>query len=223
MELSRKGRMITMYCSKCGAPLPDGSNFCTRCGTATNLAAQNTAAPPSPAEPAESQRFSNLVERPTENPYAAYRPQAPQGPAFPMKWFKFTIYFQLFANVVLNLFNALSSLLGLAYGTDAEMVYRTYPGIHTLDMLTGILCLALAVFALVTRFQLAKFKKRGPLMLCIFLACNLVAELFYMVAASIVTGISFLNPTSISSAVTLIVLILCNHTYYNKRRELFTN
>lgn len=205
-----------MYCSKCGAPLPDGSNFCTRCG-----AAVPTATGTAPTESPRAESYVPKISRPTENPYAAYRPEVPQEPAFPMKWFKFTIYFQLFANAVLNFFNAMSSFMGLSYGLEADAVYFVYPGLHTLDMLTGVLYLVLVIFAFITRFQLAKFKKHAPVMLYIFLALNLVLLIFYLVSASIITGINLINPSNVSNAVVLLILIVCDYIYFNKRKELF--
>ena len=205
-----------MFCSKCGAPLPEGSNFCTRCGAATQTNGSNTAGT------SQSDAYTPPVyTRPTENPYAAYRPEVPQQPTFPMKWFKFTIYFQLFANALLNFVNACSSLMGLSYGTYADDVYLTYPGLHTLDVIMGILYLVLAIYALVTRFQLAGYKKTGPTLLYIFLAANLVLLLFYLVAASVITATNLVSPSIISNIVTMVVLLVCDYIYFTKRKELF--
>lgn len=204
-----------MFCSKCGAQLPEGTNFCTRCGTSTQTTGGGTTGT------SQSGTYTPPVyTRPTENPYVAYRPE-PQQPAFPMKWFKFTIYFQLFANAVLNLFNAFSSLLGLSYGTYAEDVYFAYPGLHSLDIIMGILYLLLAAFAIFTRFQLAGFKKRGPTLLYVFLAANLVLLLFYVVAASVVTATNLVSVTIVSNTVTMVVLLVCDYIYFTKRQELF--
>ena len=192
-----------MYCSRCGNPLPEGSNFCTRCGVPT-------AAPQVDAQD-------------------GYRPQpyvpatAPPKPVYPMKWFKFTIYFQLFANALLNLFNGIVYLTGTLYGSDADMVYLTFSGLKALDLLMGILYLGIVVLALVTRFRLAKFRRNGPMLLYIFLAVNLTLLLFYLVAASLVTGISMVSSSAISNAVTLVILLICDYIYFNKRKELFVH
>ena len=55
-----------MFCHKCGAPLPDGSRFCSACGeklpetagTASAAAAETASAAAAPARPSRRMRFS---------------------------------------------------------------------------------------------------------------------------------------------------------------------
>ena len=90
-----------MFCRFCGKEIPEGGRFCPGCGkeadTAAGFQAQTTAERMPAAVPVD----------PAKN----YR----------MAWFKFIIYFQLFANAVVMVFNAASGIFGLAYGDDAGL------------------------------------------------------------------------------------------------------
>ena len=58
----------------------------------------------------------------------------------PMKWFKFLIYFSLFAGAALNLINGITTILGTQYGEHAELVYATFGSLRTFDIVCGTTC-----------------------------------------------------------------------------------
>lgn len=76
----------------------------------------------------------------------------------PMKWFKFVIYFQLFAGALIGAVNAARYLTGSIYGTDAKSVYLVFPALGTADKMYGVIVLLLAAMAIFVRMQLAKYK-----------------------------------------------------------------
>ena len=88
-----------MFCSNCGKNLNGSETFCSGCGHAVHG---------SEAEP-------------TAVPYT-------QSPALPMKWYKFVIYFQLFAGAVLYVYDAFQYATGMVYGgfQTAGMVFTVY-------------------------------------------------------------------------------------------------
>ena len=144
----------------------------------------------------------------------------------PMKWHKFLIYFSLWAGAVINVSTAVGLLTGSIYGSsgaDAEMIYRFYDGLKTVDVLMGLASIALAVMLIVTRFSLAGYKKNGPKLLTIAYALNIAIALIYPLIASSVTNLGFgdlLNPSSLASSA---AMLFVNKNYYAKRAHLFVN
>lgn len=157
--------------------------------------------------------------QPQPTPYAP--PMTPPQAEFPMKWFKFMIYFQLFLNAFLNLCNAVLYCTGAQYGNDADMVYAAFGGLRILDVLMGVICLVLAVYSILVRFQLAKFKKSAPMLLYILLACNAGSNLFYSISSSIVIGQNLLTAYTVGNIIGIAVLLVLNVVYFNKRKSLF--
>lgn len=118
-----------MYCRFCGKQIPDQAKFCPECGA--DLAPAPSAAPPEstpffpaapvvPVEPA-------MPPQGTPDPAAAFGVIA--APRRGMKWFKFIIYFQLWAGMLVNLVTAGKYFTGAYYEGNAEMVYRVFPAL----------------------------------------------------------------------------------------------
>ena len=95
-----------MYCRFCGKQIPDQAKFCPECGA--DLAPAPSAAPPegTPSFPAASAAPVEPAMPPqgTPDPAAAFGVIA--APRRGMKWFKFIIYFQLWAGMLVNLVTA---------------------------------------------------------------------------------------------------------------------
>ena len=142
-----------------------------------------------------------------------------------MKWFKFLIYFALFAGAVLNLIGAIPYFIGSAYGADSAQIYSYFKGLRTVDLIYGVLCLGLVALALVARFSLSGFKKNGPTMLYILYGANILFGIIYAIAVGIVChdmSIAFSSGT-IGSLVGSGVMLAVNIVYFNKRKHLFVN
>ena len=153
-----------MYCRFCGKQIPDHAKFCPECGA--DLAPAPSAAPPEgtpsfPAAPAASVEPA-MPPQGTPDPAAAFGVIA--APRRGMKWFKFIIYFQLWAGMLVNLVTAGKYFTGAYYEGNAEMVYRVFPALQPLDIVMGVVCLALAVYAVVVQRALAKFRAKGPML-----------------------------------------------------------
>ena len=83
-----------------------------------------------------------------------------------MEWFKFIIYFQLFAFCIIALYNGFKQLLGIynVEGKDvSRIIYNSYPNLRIIDIIFGIIFIVIGVAAIFVRFQLAEFKKNGPI------------------------------------------------------------
>lgn len=222
------------HCAYCGAAIEPGAQFCLNCGSAV---------PAEAAQPVAQQPY--LQQPPQQNYYQQpYTPQPPQQNYYqqpqygsplnqagmPMNWFKFIIYFQLFASCVLNVISGFVVLTGSHYGGDAEAVYRIFSGLQTADILYGLMLLGIAVFAIVVRTRLAKFSSNGPKMYLGFLGASIVIPIIYLVAANMAISESYwgryveLDYTSPSvNIATSVILLCCNVAYFNKRKHLFVN
>lgn len=184
-----------MFCPKCGQDA-GSSRYCPHCG--------------------------NTVEAPAVTPTATTIEETK--PDMPMKWFKFLIYFALWLSALSNLSSGLQLLTGAAYEGMAERVYAFFDGLQAVDLIFGLGSLALAGFAIYTRFQLAGFKKGSPklLLMTYILAC--VLGLAYVLAAGAIIGMGDMNFASpIGSVIGAAIAVIVNKIYFDKRAHLFTN
>ena len=79
-----------MFCRFCGKEIPEGGRFCPCCGKEADTAAVFQAGASAEGMPAE------VRINPAQN--------------YHMAWFKFIIYFQLFANAVVMVYNVVAGI-----------------------------------------------------------------------------------------------------------------
>ena len=130
-------------------------------------------------------------------------PSDPRG----MKWHKFLIYFNLWFGAICNL---LLGFIYLAYlGSDNFNSWRyTFGGVA----FVGISAIILGVYAIITRFKLAKFRTSAPGHLTAYLILVTILD-------AVVCAMEF--EFSFSTVIISIVHIVLNCIYYNKRSDLF--
>jgi hypothetical protein len=142
-----------------------------------------------------------------------------------MGWFKFMIYFGLFAGAVLNLINGIQMLTGSIYGDSAALVYAVFEGLKGLDTIVGIAMIAVAALGVYTRFQLSGYKKNGPKLLTALYAAVLVVDLIYIIGINATLPellVKNVDMTSMyASMVAAVVMMIVNHIYFKKRADLF--
>ena len=149
-------------------------------------------------------------------------------PKYGMKWHKFLIWFALWASLLMNFSTALQFWNGDTYGSadNARQVYERYAGLQTLDLAMGVVCIAIATFAIVTRFSLARFRAIGPKQLIALYVINGVVSLAYLGVFSAITGLPVTDLSGNMVWTTLIgstIMVLANWKYYQRRAELFVN
>lgn len=145
------------------------------------------------------------------------------GPTPGMKWYKFIIYFQLFANAVLNVINGFAYLTGFSYGEDADWIYSFMPVLKTADIAMGLLMLGCAAFAIAVRMMLAKYRKNAVKAYLIFLAVVVLIPFVYSIFVGIAFGEASVLSTILPSVIVGLVWIPVNAVYFGKRKHLFTN
>ncbi len=224
-----------MYCVKCGNYLDDDAKFCNRCGERT-ANADTAGAGDSPY----LQQGGSDVGGTTYGVGTGYTQYGDHptyggssGGAFgtapttlPMNWFKFVIYVQLFLTTAVALFNAVSLFTGLSYSYEAEHVYSAFPSLKICDLLFGVLYVALGVMCLVARSRLAGFKAGAPTLYVAVYAAALLLSVIYPLAMSMATGMPLsetFDGNYLFSIMGSLGMILCNLTYFGKRKHLFVN
>ena len=243
-----------MFCKYCGHQLAEGSVFCPSCGKRLDApqqaSSQNSYTPPQQTPPTYQQSGdsgqqggytppSNGGYQPPQansgynGGYSGYGggyqpPQSNPGyGAIPMNWYKFLIYFALFASCVLNAITGLALLTGAIYGDASGLVYSFYGALKIVDLLIGAVMIAVAVLAIITRQKLAKFKADGPSFLMILYGVNIAATVLYLILATLVVGDWLLSGDVVSqyviSTAVSIVMIVVNNIYFKKRASMFVN
>lgn len=197
---------MNMYCPNCGSYNPDQAPSCGQCNAPLNASAPNANHP-------------NY-----QQPYYQQPTSAPATPELPMKWFKFLIYFALFFGAIANIATGANTLTGKIY-PNPDAVYSTYSGLQAIDIYMGVACFVLAAMGIITRFRLSGYRKDGPSFLIALYILTAVLNVLYVVAIVLFTSLSFndLNTTTvITSVITSAIMVVCNKTYFDKRKALFT-
>ena len=180
-----------MVCKNCGRELTENESFCPACGVSAI------------GDPDTGNRahFLSLV--------------------YPMKWYKFLIYFALFAGAVTNVISALLTILGFF---TASAVYEMYPAALPYDICVAVIALALAALDLYTRHALVTYKKIGPVLLCISYAIPAVHTAVAVIIGSAITeGLISFGISQVSGIVVSIVMVVVNYVYFKKRQDMFIN
>ena len=197
-----------MLCEKCGVQVPEEGSFCPECGNpvkAPELPQTGTGYTP------PSYEDSLKYQRPTQ-----YRQ--------PMKWFRFMIYFGLWAGAALNGFLAYRMFSGEIYGEDKYLLYFLLDGLHTLDVMMSVGLFACAALSIYIRFRLALYRKNGPKLLMWLYIGSIGLFAAYILGMKIVTKGT---PVTVNMTVAVLLcginalLMLVNRSYFSKRSSLF--
>ena len=216
-----------MFCPNCGTNVPENNAFCPNCGTALT-------APQQPQQPTQPQQ--PVYQQPVQPQQPVYQQPAYQQPVYqqpymaqpvnvvPMKWFKFLIFFALWAGGILNLINGFTTISGAQYEPFTDMVYAMFGGLKALDMIVGLGCIAIAALQIFTRFRLAGFYKNGPVLLLVVYAAAAALNLVQIIGANIILpdlGESLDMTSAIINVAMNAVMAFANYVYFNKRKEMF--
>ncbi|MGN0981443.1 MAG: hypothetical protein ACI4O0_00985 [Candidatus Limivicinus sp.] len=163
-----------------------------------------------------------------QNCGAAMTPPAPEGSTaetkpLGMKWHKFMIYCAMFLAALTNFSGGIQAISGIQYGEDAEWFYFLYDGLKALDVIYGVLLIAVAGFILYTRHQLARMKRNAPKLIVTLYACTLLMSLAYPCLLAAITGINVFDVSVVVNLLSALVMAVINILYYRKRSHLFVN
>lgn len=153
-----------------------------------------------------------------------------------MNWHLILIYFVLWIMAFMDLMNGLIGVFGVQFGPTPDggmgMALHVYPGPPRVYILDGVFALAMCMFIVYVRFQLAGMKKKAPLLLMVVFALNIAEALcfmgaLYLTAPELVaqydanTGSSVLVST-LSNVVISAITAALTYVYYLRRKEMFT-
>ena len=158
-----------------------------------------------------------------EEAYAdPYKPEVPID--MPMKWHWFLVHISLVFSSFSDFWNGWSCLMGTNYGTreSADYIYNTYPAMKQVDMIYAFFMLAMGIFTLYVRRELATYRKKGPFHLMLLYALNGLILAGYTTGATLASGQNLWSGYVVASIIISVVMILVNKIYYDKRRHLFT-
>lgn len=210
-----------MYCRECGKEIREEDRFCPYCGGANRMHREDfekrdvfpenvDVIAPQPDNRILGQHFS------VDEGVMGQR-------ELPMKWYKFVIYFQLFAAAIFSLYHGLMRITGLQYGTNADQVYNFFGmGLRALDIFFGIMPILAAVAALYVRHCLNKFKKNAPLLYLAVFILNGAIEIIYAFVLLLIVGV---NGEAVGQIIVQVfglgVYYALNYIYFKKREHLF--
>lgn len=206
-----------MFCVNCGCRLEEGTKFCPSCGKAVSTGDGQT--PPNIPDAQYAQ--TNFTGGAPAAP--AYAPAPPQPK---LKWFKFIIYVQLFLAVLVNFVAAITYLTGSVYassGVSAKIIYAFYPGLHTLDIIYGLLLVVSAAAAIAIRMKLAKYKKGAPSLYMTYIITVQCLSLLYVIILGTITNSWDTLGFQIGMIIGSGIYVALNAVYFSKRSELFVN
>jgi len=205
------------FCSKCGAQLKNDSQlFCTVCGARV-----------------EEQIGATFYEVEYNEYEPEYQMPVNRMQPYPMKWYKFLIYVELFLNAVLNVVTGILYITGGIYSMrniNPDYIYNFFGELETINIIYGFLAFGFAAFCIYTRYRLANYKSNGPLCVFCMYGISAVMNLGYTIITNLVisshpltNGNVQVSYSLIANIVTSIVMIVLNIIYFNKRKSLFVN
>lgn len=196
-----------MYCNHCGKELPDDARFCDGCGN--------------PIQPDQNMN--------QDDPYASFRGTAgypgygsetSKASQYGMGWYKFLVYFVLWASAIYNIYYGIQIMQGKHYEGYEDIVYDVFPKLKPVDNIFGILCILAAAISVLTAVLLLRYSKRGPVTLYFLYVYNIVVAISYLIAVRKATGLKTGSLNTVNLTLSVVFLII-NYVYFTNRKELF--
>ena len=190
-----------MNCKKCGCPMESNVARCPFCHSPM----QEPSAKPFVGAPPSSAKKPNGASRRASSSATAKQQSRLGAYEYSLAWYKFLIYFLLIVSAASGFISA------IIYFIDT-----------TSRQLLGFFCIFSGIFSLVTRSELAKFKKSGPTRLIVLYVCNIAINMADFIMIRGLGGETEATTVFLTVAVN-VVMIIANKIYFHKRRVLFDN
>ncbi len=143
---------------------------------------------------------------------------------YKLKYYKFLIYFFLWASAILTFAAGILQLSGLVWelsGVAAAEIYAVMPAYRVVDISYGGMQILVAIMTIVARFKLARFKKSAPVFYIILLVISMIMPIIYAIASAIILEVGFLEIFDFAGCIGNIIGIIVNSIYFGKRKSLF--
>lgn len=222
-----------MRCVECGKEIPERERCCSFCGAVqhTHTYTHLSSSTPTTTHCVKCGKllsryatkccYCGAVQSPSNSPTApsAFNCSSPQPPYYsqkelPMKWYKFLIYFYLFANAIEYFYNFIMSVNNATIFTNDRRLG---------DLVFAVFYLGMAVYSLITRNALAKYKEIGPrLLLGSYIIIAIASVINILVFSDRLSGTSDdIFIALLISVFTELIMYACNAAYFKKRDHLF--
>lgn len=141
----------------------------------------------------------------------------------PMKWYKFLVYFALWAGAVTNFSEAVYGLFGIAKNDAEQYMYYFISGYEEYDRIAAIFLLGIIAFQIYTCIQLLGYRNKAPLFLIMMYAVLLVYNLITIIVVDLMMSVTIGYLTGNIIVVFLFYGLfgVLNAVYFYKRRHLF--
>lgn len=206
-------------CEKCGASVEETERSCPFCG---NIFEQVNTQPPT-YEPPYQTNYNQSYQAPVQNGIQ----DKYQG--FPMKWYKFLVYFALWAGALLNAVSGVMQMTGKSR-EKADIIYSLAPSLKTADIIFGILLIGIAVLGVITALKLLKLSSAGPKFLlfqygisCVVSVASIIIQIIIIKNAPKLELESGALTAVITNIVFSTFMIAVNWIYFKKRESIFVN
>ncbi|MBE6714039.1 MAG: zinc ribbon domain-containing protein [Ruminococcaceae bacterium] len=156
---------------------------------------------------------------------------------YPMKWYKFTIYFRLWMSMIGCIIAAITRASGGVWGNSevVEYIYAEYPQLAGYDIIIAIISLVTIFVALGAQRALANYKRYAPYILYGMYALDIFSNILSVVSISSLpedpsfrTGYEYVQITVDPTPVSIFIIVgvcflLAEMIYYSNRKDLFVN
>ena len=141
----------------------------------------------------------------------------------PMKWYKFLVYFALWAGAIVNFSSAVYGILGIPEGKDEQVFYSYVYGYETFKCVTGIFLLGFVAFQIYTCIQLLGYRKKAPFLINAVYFSILAYELISVIIISLMVNASAVKLVGTIIGLFIVYVPVCalNAVYFYKRKHLF--
>lgn len=211
-----------MFCPECGTnlgtPVNATSVRCPSCGRVIQAGAGIGTSSATMAGGGAPHPAANPSGQSDPTPYY----QQPLG----MKWYKFVIWFQLFAGALFLVGTGIATMTGATYGDYADLTYLVFDGLKAIDVTYGGACIALAVCYVLVRQELAGFRAAGPRHYLQLLVAATALPIIYLAAVTAITGLDLLEaggPAAFAGVLGNVVLAAVSKYYFDRRMSCFRN
>lgn len=212
-----------MICPNCEKNIYANSNTCMYCGCDLSNANDSMDYDLKLEEPV-------IITNPTTRP-APVSVNPAVNTELGMKWFYFIVYVQLIVNCLSYILNGIQLITGNHYIISGinyrRQMYSLIPKLQFLDIIFIIFSFSFAIFALIVRNSLKKFKRNAPMLYIIAQICvilyTLASGFFYTHIITSELGIQYSNPDTFSKVFYNFVFIFINIYYFRNRKHLFIN
>ena len=135
----------------------------------------------------------------------------------PMNWYKFVIYFEIWSGFVMYLIMGFVLLTGY----DNEFMYYRYPELQNVNVSFSLIFFAIAVWVLMIRQKLVKFKKDSS---DSYIICSIISNVVLLIYNIIICDVINTNVAEyVVNFAAMAVVTACEYFYFKKRKHLFIN